>query len=169
MERYFAKRTEGDFSETQRIRAGAGHAQLVTQAYVACSRQFAVKDGRRFFKALQELLSALGEAGYTKDAKGWHVTGGKFVQFGSMTNRQIFATWASVQQTVAKWIWNLLPTNTELHFPILEHQLVFKANDVSAVMQLLFELLHAGNGRFIFDSEQGLEYYEAKVMKCLIQ
>jgi len=167
MERYFAKRTEGDYTETQRILAVPGHAQGAKEAYAHYVRMYNVKDGRSFFNALRGLLKELGKAGYTKSPVGWNVVGGKFVKFEDMTYQQLFSSFASVQQTIAKWVWNLVPANTELHIPLLEQGLVFRANDVDAVMGLLFELLHTHNGRFDFDAESGMYHLEGRLFKCL--
>lgn len=167
MERYFDKRTEGDFSETQRIKAEVGHAQQVRLAYAACVKQYEVKDGRSFFAALRGLLSALGKAGYTKQADGWCVTGGRFINFANMSHQQLFATWASVQQAIAKWVWNVVPAHAELHCEVLVKELVFKANDLQAVMVLLFELLQAYRGHFVYDQELGLHHLEGRLIKCL--
>lgn len=169
MERYFVQRTEGDFSETQKIKAEVGHAHLARLAYAACAKKFEVKDGRSFFDALRSLLSYLGKAGYTKQAEGWGVTGGRFVAFSKMTHQQIFATWASVQQTIAKWVWNIAPAHTDLHCEILTRELVFKANDVQAVMELLFEVLQLHKGYFAFDDEIGAHNLEGRLVKCLQQ
>lgn len=168
MERYFAKRTEGDFTETQRIKAEVGHAELARQAFVKCVREYEVKDGRSFLAALKNLLKELGRSGYTEHPEGWHVTGGKFLTFERMTHQQIFAKWASVQQAIAKWIWNLLPANIELYTSQLEQGLVFRANDVKAVMCLVCELLYSPSLKlFYVDTEQGMNKLEAKVLSCL--
>ncbi|NTV72370.1 MAG: hypothetical protein HGA71_19780 [Azonexaceae bacterium] len=169
MNRYFDKRSEGDFTETQKIIATAGHAELAKQAYVLCVKKYEVKDGRSFFTALRGLLRLLGQAGHTQKTEGWHVPGGKFLPFDKMTHQQLFATWASVQQTVAKWVWNILPANADLHCQLLEQGLVFKANDVCAVMELVFELLQMHKGHFGIDLELGLYHLEGKVMTCLAQ
>lgn len=168
MERYFAKRNEGDYSETQRIKADPGHKQLVIQAYSECVRKYGVKDGRTFFNALRRLLKELGRVGHTKEPTGWRVAGGRFIEFEDMTHQQLFASFASVQQAVAKWVWNVVPANAELHLPLLEEGLVFKANDVQAVMALLFELLHKHKDYFMFDEEDnGMYRLEQRLVKCL--
>ena len=118
-ERYFAKRAEGDFAETQRIKAVVGHAVVVRQAFGRCLREYEVKDGRSFFRALRDLLKELGKAGHTKNEDGWHAPGGKFLPFEKLSPQQLFGTWASVQQAVAKWIWNLLPTS-DLYLAVTE-------------------------------------------------
>jgi hypothetical protein len=169
MNRYFVKRTEGDFSETQKIKASAGHALLAKQAYVVCANKFEVADGRSFFKGLRAFLRELSAAGYTQQVGTWRVTGGKFIPFEKLTHQQIFATWASVQQAIAKWIWNLLPANTYLHCQLLEQDLVFKANDVLAIMELVFELLYQYKGQYGFDPELGMYNLEGRVLKCLSQ
>ena len=167
MERYFAKRTEGDFTETQKIKATPGHAKLAKDAYVSCARKYDLRDGRSFFRGLRELLKELGKAGYTKNQEGWNVVGGKFVKFDDMTHQQLFSSFASVQQAVAKWVWNLVPAITELHLPLLEQGLVFKANDVQAVMELLFEFMQEHKGRFCVDTELGMHHLEGRLLKCL--
>lgn len=168
MERYFAKRTEGDFTETQRIKAEAGHAELARHAFVECVRDYEVRDGRSFLAALKELLRELGRCGYTAHPEGWHVTGGKFLPFEKMTLQQIFAKWGSVQQAIAKWVWNLLPANLELYASQIEQGLVFRANDVKAVMGLVCDLLyHPGLKLFYVDTEQGIAKLETKVLACL--
>lgn len=168
MERYFAKRIEGDLSETQRIKAEAGHAELARQAFVECVRGYEVRDGRSFLAALKELLKELGRRGYTAHPEGWHVTGGKFLPFEKMTLQQIFAKWGSVQQAIAKWVWNLLPANLELYASLIEQGLVFRANDVKAVMSLVCDLLYHPSLRlFYVDSEQGIAKLETKVLSCL--
>lgn len=168
MERYFVKRTKEDFSETQKIKAEVGHAQQAKLAYALCAKKFEVADGRSFFAALKALLVSLGRAGYTKQPDGWKVTGGRFQEFSRMTHQQLFATWASVQQAIAKWIWNVVPAHTHLHCEMLTKELVFKANDVQAVMELLFEVLQQHKGYFSFDDEQGLYHLEGRLVKCLV-
>jgi hypothetical protein len=117
---------------------------------------------------LQKLLQELGKAGFTKAPEGWHVTGGKFVTFNKMTLQQIFATWASVQQAIAKWIYSLLPLDAATYANLIEHELVFKANDVQVVMGLVFDLLyHSGMKLFYVDTEQGINQLETKVLICL--
>jgi len=164
---YFAKRSEGDFSETQRIKATEGHAKLVIAAYAICARKYAVEDGRLFFNALRVLLKELGKAGYTERPEGWKVTGGRFAKFEGMTQRQLFASFASVQQTIAKWVYDLVPVEIDLHLPLLEEDLVFKANDVNVVMVLLFELLQKHKGLFDVDTEQGMHHLDTRLLKKL--
>lgn len=165
---YFVKRAEGDFSETQRIKAEVGHAELARQAFVKCVREYEVRDGRSFLAALKNLLKELGRVGFTEHPEGWHVTGGKFLSFEKMTLQQIFAKWGSVQQAIAKWVWNLLPANLELYTSQIEQGLVFRANDVKAVMGLVCELLyHPGLKLFYVDTEQGISKLETKVLSCL--
>lgn len=168
MMRYFSERVEGDYSETQKITAEVGHSEQVRKAFAACVRKYGVKDCRPFFTALKILLTELSKAGFTQQPNGWHVTGGKFVTFDKMTHHQLFATWASVQQTIAKWVHNTLPANTDLWLAILEGDLVFEANDVQAVMELLFDFLQLGKGYFSVDIEQGMQYLESRLIKCLI-
>lgn len=164
---YFVKRAEGDFSETQRIKATDGHAKLAIAAYAICARKYELKDGRSFFNALRVLLKELGKAGYIENPAGWKVVGGRFVKFEDMTHQQLFASFASVQQTIGKWVWNLVPANVDLHLPLLEENLVFKANDVNVVMELLFELLQKHKGFFDVDAEQGMHHLDARLLKKL--
>lgn len=85
-----------------------------------------------------------------------------------MTAHQIFASWASVQQTIAKWVYQLLPGHADLWSVLLAEGLVFKANDVRAVMCLLFAVLyHPGANAFTVDLEQGLGKLEERVIACL--
>ncbi len=167
MNKFFSIRAEGDYSETQKITAEVGHSGLVRKAFAECVQKHGVKDCRPFFAALKGLLTELSKAGFTQQPNGWHVTGGKFVTFDKMTHHQLFATWASVQQTIAKWVHATLPSNTEIWLEILENDLVFKANDIQAVMELLFEFLQMGKGYFAVDTEQGMEYLEGRLVKCL--
>lgn len=163
MDRYFAKRTEGDFSETQRIKAEVGHATLVKKAYCACARREGVGDARLFFVALRSLLVELGKRGYTQHPDGWHVTGGRFQRFDGMSAQQIFAKWASVQQTIAKWIFDILPSNIDLYAKLLEGGLVFKANDLEAVITFLMRFLRLTDSLFDLPTE-GLEKRAFKVL-----
>lgn len=164
---YFVKRAEGDLSETQRIKAANGHANLAKAAYANCARKHGLKDGRSFFNTLRVLLKELGRAGYTENPAGWKVVGGRFVKFEDMTHQQLFASFASVQQTVGKWVWNLVPADIDLHLPLLEESLVFKANDVNVVMDLLFELLQKYKGYFDIDVEQGMHYLDTRLLNKL--
>ena len=164
---YFVKRAEGDFSETQRIKATKGHAKLAIAAYGLCARKYGVKDGRPFFNALRVLLKELGKAGYTENPAGWKVVGGRLIKFEDMTHQQLFASFASVQQTVGKWVWNLVPADIDLHLPLLEEDLVFKANDVTVVMELLFELLQKHKGHFDIDTERGMQYLDTRLLSKL--
>jgi hypothetical protein len=62
-----------------------------------------------------------------------------------------------------------LPANTALHCQVLEEGLVFKANDVGAVMELVFELLQLHKGHYGFDAELGMYHLEERAFKCLSQ
>lgn len=167
MNRYFVKRIEGDYSETQRIKAETGHADLAKQAFGACFRKYKLQDGRSFFVALKKLLTELSRAEYTQKPNGWNVTGGKFVTFDKMTPHQLFATWASVQQTIAKWVYNTLQAKTDLWLTVLEGNLVFKANDVLVVTELLFDFLQVKPGYFLFDTESKMYEHENRLIEKL--
>jgi len=164
---YFVKRADGDYNETQKIKAQAGHALLAKQAFGACFRKCKIEDGRSFFVELKKLLNELSKAEYTQKPNGWNVTGGKFLTFEKMTAQQLFATWASVQQTIAKWIYNTLQAKTDLWLSILEQNLVFKANDVMAVTELLFDFLQVRPGYFMFDTERSMYEHENRLIEKL--
>ena len=164
---YFAKRADGDYSETQKIKAKSGHALLARQAFGACIKKYKLDDSRSFFAALKKLLNELSRAEYTQKPNGWNVTGGKFLTFDKMTPHQLFATWASVQQTIAKWVHDTVQGNTNLWLIVLEQNLVFKANDVLAVTELIFDFLQVRPGYFMFDAERSMYEHENRLIEKL--
>jgi hypothetical protein len=172
MGRYFAIRIDGDLAETQRIYAVAGHARLATQAYSACARRSDVRNAETFFSCLRKLLYELCKLGYTKSKDRWAVTGGKSIPLEQVSGRQFFGTFASVQQAVGKWVYNHLINDLDLFDEVQQNELVFKANDVGAVMELLFDLFtvgHSRNGAILqleVDS-QDPQFFQNRVLKCL--
>lgn len=172
MEKYFGKRTEGDLAETQKIVAEGGHSRLVAQAYSANMRKHHVKTAESFFMCLALLMAELAKLEYTKSEKGWYVPGRRLVPFGRVTNRQWLGSFASVQQAVGKWIYNHSLNDLDLFDLIQEADLVFKANDVAAVMGLLFELFVVGHvaseAILQFESDrQSPNFFQTRVLKCL--
>ena len=157
--RYFAKRTEGDLPGTQFVKAKAGHAHEARRAFGRCLREYKAKKGHMFFSALRELLAHLGKKGYGQSQDVWHVTGGKRKPFDQLTANQLFATWASVQRVISDWVYDLLTLYGQLPE---EEDLVFKGNDVYAVMHLLFRLTCKGD-MFLLPPND----LEGEVLKCL--
>lgn len=160
MDRYFAKRTAGDLAETQKIIADVGHSRLVAQAYSNCLNKHR-KNGattQKFFSSLKVLLNELGKLGYTR--LDWKVPGGRVLPIDSVNPRQFLGSFASIQQAIGKWLYNHTLEDPELLATIHANDLVFKANDVQAVMNLLFELL-------IVDHDNWLHDLATKVLTCL--
>jgi hypothetical protein len=158
-ERYFAERQEGDLGGTQFVKADIGHAHSARLAFGKCVREFAVRKPQTFFSALRELLAQLAKKGYGQHQAGWRVTGGKTIPFEKLTHAQIFGTWASVQRVLSDWIYDLLTLYGKLPE---EGKLVFKGNDVHAVMHLLFQLTYRTD-IFVLPPND----LEGEVMKCL--
>ncbi len=167
MKRYFAKRAEGDLADTQKIVAVVGHADKVRKAFVRTLKMDQRYKMPLFFGALQNLLKELGKRGYTVKPDGFHVTGGRFVKFEGMSRAQIFGKFASVQQAVAKWVWKVTESDEELWMKMVEEDLVFRANELDAVMALLFELFDH-NGYLAYDyEERGFDAFEQRLLLCL--
>lgn len=168
MERYFAKRAEGDFADTQRIVAEDGHAQKVRKLFVDALKKYQGGSASLFIGALKNLLKELGKRGYTQKPAGIHVTGGRFVKFEDLSRDQIFGIFASIQQAVAKWVWKTAGANDDLWMKMVEEDLVFRANEVEAVLALLFEIFdHKGFLAYDYE-ERGFNAFERRMLSCLV-
>ena len=169
MNRYFVKRTESDYADTQRIVAKDGHALKVRKFFVAelRKRKCNVERMNHFLGALRNLLKELGKRGYTAQVDAIRVTGGRLVKFEDLSRDQLFGRFASVQQAVAKWVRKAVETNNELWMNLVEKDLVFKANDAQAVMKLLFDLFDY-NGFLAYDyEERGFDAFQQRMLSCV--
>ena len=167
MSRYFVKRTEGDLANTQIIKAEVGHAAKARKAFVASLRKDARYKMPLFLDALRNLLKELGKRGYTAQADAIRVTGGRLVKFEDLSREQLFGIFASVQQAVAKWVWKATESDDELWLKLVEEDLVFCANDVQAVMDLLFSIFDH-NGYLAYDyEERGFDAFQMRMLSCV--
>ena len=167
MKQYFVKRSEGDLAETQRIVAKDGHAVKVRKAFVVSLRKDARYKMPLFLDALRNLLRELGKRGYTAQADAIRVTGGRLVKFEDLSRGQLFGIFASVQQAVAKWVWKATESDDELWIKLVEDDLVFCANDVQAVMNLLFSIFDH-NGYLAYDyEERGFDAFQMRMLSCV--
>lgn len=167
MERYFVKRAEKDLADTQRIVATDGHAVKVRKFLVASLRQNKRYTSPLFVDALKNLLKELGKRGYTEKPDGLHAPGGRFVKFEDLSRDQMLGKFASIQQAVAKWVWKATESNDDLWMKLVEEDLVFCANDASAVMNLLFELFDH-NGYLAYDyEERGFDAFQQRLLSCI--
>lgn len=167
MTQYFVKRAENDFADMQRVAAEDGHALKVRKFLVASLRQNKRYTCPLFVDALKILLKELGKRGYTEKSDGLIAPGGRFVKFEDLSRDQLLGKFASIQQAVAKWVWKATETNDDLWMRIVEDDLVFCANDASAVMQLLFELFDY-NGYLAYDAkEHGFDAFQQRLLACI--
>lgn len=167
MEQYFVKRADGDLAETQLIVSEVGHSIDVRKAYVEAFKKKACYESKHFVSALKKLLKELGKQGYTKDPNGINAPGGRFTKFEDLTIQQIFGRFATVQQAVAKWVYKAVGSKDELWIKLIEEDLVFKANDVEAVMNLLFSIFDH-NGYLAYDyEERGFDAFQQRMLSCV--
>lgn len=167
MSRYFVKRADGDLANTQKIKAEVGHALKVRKAFVISLRKDARYKVSLFLGALRNLLKELGKRGYTKQADAIRVTGGKMVKFEDLSRDQLFGIFASVQQAVGKWVWKATEGDDELWLKLVDEDLVFCANDVQAVMNLLFSIFDH-NGYLAYDyEERGFDAFQMRMLSCI--
>lgn len=171
MSRYFVKRTEGDLANTQKIKAEVGHAAKARKVFVESVRQrkYRSEQIQQFFGALRNLLKELGKRGYTAQADVIRAPGGRMVKFEGLSRDQLFGIFASVQQAVGKWVWKATESDDELWLKMVEEDLVFCANDVQAVMNLLLNIFDH-NGYLAYDyEERGFDAFQMRMLSCVIK
>ncbi len=167
MNKYFAKRAEGDFADTQRIDAEVGHSKIVRKLFVDALKNYQQGSASLFIGALKNLLKELGKRGYTEKPDAIRVTGGRWVNFEDLSRDQILGRFASIQQAVAKWVWKTAGANDDLWMKMVERDLVFRANEIEAVLGLLFEIFdHKGYLAYDYE-ERGFDAFQKRMLSCL--
>lgn len=169
MSRYFVKRSDGDLANTQKIIAKVGHGAKARKVFVESVRQrkYKAEQTLQFFGALKNLLKELGKRGYTEQADVIRAPGRRLVKFEDLSRDQMFGIFASVQQAVAKWVWKATESDGELWLKNASEDLVFCANDVQAVMNLLLSIFDH-NGYLAYDyEERGFDAFQMRMLSCV--
>lgn len=169
---YFAKRKEGDLSESQFIKAKPGHAAAPANAFaLRVKKSNGDKPDLMFRRALGQLMTELGKRGLTgkNNEEGWKIHYGKYKTFMEMTVKDFCCVFASTQLTVSNWINRMTDLSTELWSKMHEYDVVFKTNDPRSVMLFLFDIFdHKGMSYYDWD-ERGFETFEQRVIKKLLE